>query len=75
LLQIAQLLCFCECYDAVRKELYNARKLIHTNFGKMKDSYMMLNRLKKNNNNIEYIGNLIILPNDIIRKISDLIIN
>ena len=73
-IQLAQLLLCCECYDAVRQELYNARKLISTNFGKMKDSYMMLNRLKKYNNNIEYIGNFIILPNDIIRKISDLVL-
>jgi len=65
-LEIAQLLCFCECYDAVRVQLNNALRLIKTNFGKMKDCYMMINRLKKYNNNTDFIGNLIILSNDII---------
>jgi len=39
-IEIAQLLCFCECYDHVRQELYKAKKIVQTNFEKIMDQYI-----------------------------------
>jgi hypothetical protein len=71
--ELAQLLCFCDCQDAALKYLALANDVIERDLAVMTPTYVFATRLQDEHGNHDSLGSLADLPNGVLWNIASFI--